>query len=132
MNTAREFVSSYQEMLDAVPSRTAAIERCYQLAGKSAKETAWEMGVDYCHFMRMMRDTDPSNFPQNKTVLLMKKMGNTFPLDWEARQMGQVCYPFEIMVILDGIKEALRSEGRTVNFSALMGALEGGFRGRQG
>ncbi len=120
MNTVREFVPAYQDMLEAVPSRTVAIERCYQLAGMSAKEAAWEMGIDYCHFMRMMRDTDPNNFPQNKTVLLMKKMGNTFPLDWEARQMGQVCYPLDFMLILDGIRDALCSEGRAVSFSALL------------
>lgn len=129
MNTVTKFVSSYQ-MLDTVPTRTAAIERCWQLAGKSAKEAAWEMGIDYCHFMRMMRDTDPNNFPQNKTVQLMKRMGNTFPLDWEARQLGQVCYPLDFMMVLDGIRDALLSEGRDANFSSLLREIRR--RGKRG
>lgn len=117
MNTAKEFVG-YQELLESVPTMTAAIERCYLLAGKSAKEAAWEMGIDYCHFRRMMRATDSRHFPPDLIELLMKKMGNQFPLDWLAHRMGLVCYPLEFIRILDGIRDALRVEGRTVNFSA--------------
>ena len=124
MDTVKEFVG-YQELLDSVKTMTEAIERCYLLAGKSAKEAAWEVGIDYCHFKRMTNGTDTRHFPPDKIELLMKKMGNQFPLDWLAHRLGLVCYPLGFMVILDGIKDALRSEGRPVNFSALLGALEG-------
>jgi len=131
MNTAKK-LSSYLTLLEATPTLTASIERCFLLAGKSPKEAAWDMGIEYSHFMRMMRDTDPQNYPPDKIVLMMEKMNNSFPLDWLAHRMGGVCYPMEFMMILEGIKDSLRAEGRPVNFSALLGALEGGLRGRQG
>lgn len=114
----------YQELLDSVPTMTEAIRRCFLLAGKSDKEAAWEVGIDYCYFQRMLRASDARHFPPDKIELLMKKMGNTFPLDWLAYRMGRVSYPLEFMQILAGIKEALRSDGRDAKFAALLEALE--------
>jgi hypothetical protein len=110
-------MNDYISLLESVPTFTAAIERCYLIAGKSAKEAAWDMGIEYSHFRRMLRDGDPQNYPPDKIELLMKKMGNTFPLDWLAHRMGYICYPKEFMEILEGIKDSLRNEGREIRFS---------------
>lgn len=108
---------SYSELLQTVPTKTESIRRCYLLAGKSIEEAAWEVSIDLRHFRRMMNANDSRHFPPDLIVAMMKAMGNQFPLDWEAYQMGQVCYPLEFMWILEGIKDALRAEGRPVNFA---------------
>jgi len=117
---------SYAELLDAVPNMTEALRRCHLLAGKSPEEAAWELGVDYCHFVRMMRQSDSRNFPPDLIELLMKKMSNQFPLDWLAHRMGVVCYPLELMQVLEGIKAALQAEGRPAKFAVadLLRAVE--------
>jgi hypothetical protein len=74
----------------------------------------------------MMRSTDSRSFPPDKIELLMKRMGNQFPLDWLAHRMGLVCYPLELMQVLDGIKAALQAEGRPAKFAVaeLLRAVE--------
>lgn len=121
---------TYAQLLDSVPTMTEALRRCFLLAGKCDKEAAYAVGIEYCHFQRMMRPTDARNFPPDKIELLMKKMGNQFPLDWLAHRMGLVCYPLDFVRILNGIRDALRAEGRPVAFASLLEALEGGLRGR--
>jgi hypothetical protein len=122
--------SSYAQLLEEVPNLTEAVRRCYLLAGVSQEEAAWRVGIKYGHFVRMMRPHDSSNYPPDKIDLMMEKMGNNFPLDWQAHRRGLVCYPLEFMRILDGIRDALRAEGRPVAFASLLEALEGGLRGR--
>lgn len=116
---------AHQQLLESVPNMTEALRRCYLLAGKSAEEAAWEIGVDYCHFSRMMRSTDARNFPPDLIELLMKKMGNQFPLEWLAHRMGFTLYPLELMQILEGIKDALRADGKPVKFSAVLEVVKG-------
>jgi len=117
---------SYADLLDTVPNMTEALRRCYLLAGQAPESAAWELKIDYCHFSRMMRSTDSRSFPPDKIELLMKKMGNQFPLDWLAHRMGLVCYPLELMQVLDGIKAALQAEGRPAKFAVaeLLRAVE--------
>lgn len=117
-------MNDYLSTLESVPNMTEALKRCYLLAGKSAEEAAWEIEIDYCHFSRMMRATDARNFPPDKIELLMKKMGNTFPLEWLAHSMGYACYPLEFMEILEGIKNTLRNEGRDIKFSINLASLK--------
>ena len=111
---------TYEDLLDSVPTMTEAIRRCFLLAGKCDKEAAFAVGVDYCHFQRMLRSTDARHFQPDKIELLMNKMGNRFPLDWLAHRMGLVCYPLEVVQILEGIRDVLRGD-KDARFAALLG-----------
>lgn len=107
---------TYQQMLEGVPDMTAAIERCYRLGGLSPSEAAFAVGVDYCHFVRMFRESGGRHFPPDLIEPLMKAAGNKFPLHWLAYRMGEATYPLEFMSILSGIKESLSQEGKPVRF----------------
>ncbi len=107
----------YRQTLESVSTLTEAMVRCFALAGMEPQQAAWEMGIDYCHFSRMIRPTDSRNFPPDLIVKAMQKAGNKFPLHWLAFQMGEATYPLEMISILKGIKEALEKDGKPVRFS---------------
>lgn len=107
---------TYRQMLETVPNMTAALDRCFRLAGMSPSEAAYAVGVDYCHFSRMFRESGGRHFPPDLIEVLMHKCGNKFPLHWLAYRMGEATYPLEFMSILNGIKESLSEAGLPIRF----------------
>ncbi len=108
---------SYQSFLETVPTLTDALKRTYLLGGFEAKEMAHMMGHRYADFNRYFNPNDARYLPTDDHLKLMVKSRNHFALDWQARQLGLCLYPLETMNILDEIRRALSSEGRTVRFA---------------
>lgn len=96
---------------------TEALDRCWQGSGITAQEMAWRLGIKYSHFVRMMRVEDNRHFPPDKIPAVMNESRNLLPLEWLAWRHGQAIYPVAMMEVLEGIRQALTKDGRSVQFS---------------
>ena len=62
--------------------RLEAIQLCVQLSGYSYQEVAKQVGIDKGNFTRMMQGR--ANFPDRKSIRLMRVCKNYAPLQYEA------------------------------------------------
>lgn len=75
-----------QELIAACRHRLDAIRLCVQLSGMSNESVAAEMGIDKGNFSRIMAGR--ANFPDAKSVDLMRLCGNYAPMQYEAHATG--------------------------------------------
>lgn len=115
---------TYRELLEGMPTLTAALERSFRLGGMSPSEAAWAVGIEYNHFSRMFREGGGRHFPPDLILPLMRAAGNKLPLHWLAHQMGEATYPLEFISILAGIRETLTQAGLPARFALLDEGVE--------
>lgn len=113
------------DLLAQVPTMTEALERSYRLGGLCDKAAASAVGIEYCHFQRMFRDTDSRHFPPDLIPEFLERCGNTFALEWLAWRLGLVVYPQEVMTVLMEIYKAVKGGEDMVRFSRALEAMFG-------
>lgn len=75
------------DIIAALPSMTAAINKCVEVAGFQPKTICIELEIDPGHFTRMQ--SGQAHFPQDKIAPLMDLCGNEIPLRWLALSRGK-------------------------------------------
>jgi len=74
------------ELVRACRHRLDAIRLCVQLSGLSNETVADSLAIDRGHFSRIMQGK--ANFPDAKSVLLMRRCENYAPMQYEAWAFG--------------------------------------------
>lgn len=93
------------ELIDACQDRLDAIRLAVQTSRLSNDEICKRLGMDPGHFTRMMQGR--ANFPDRKSVELMRVTGSLAPLQFEAKAMGFALMKVEKKVTVDLSPEEL-------------------------
>lgn len=86
-----------------LPTMTAAIMMCQQIAGLDDKELCRALGIDAAKWSRIK--TGQAHFPQERLQKLMDVCGNEVPLIWLALRRG-----YELKEVEDEWKRQARVE----------------------
>lgn len=101
----------------SIETMTQALRLCADASGKSDKELADALDIEYGHFSRMLRETDSRNFPPEKLDLFMRECGNVIPLEWLAMKMSFYLHEESMHEILVSMRDALLKQGGELKFS---------------
>lgn len=100
--------------LEAVASMTEILALTVKRSGVAPKVLAGRLGIELCHFNRMMNPFDSRHFPTDKLPLLMRETASTLPLEWLAARMGYRLHEKSLGQLLEAMRDAMVAMGADV------------------